>query len=121
MYQLDLRIEKLPKTLNVSLRTHYMQRAKDQREWTMLIGVKCIGKKPPTPLTKASIKVTRHCKRYMDFDGFVGSLKPVIDALVRNQVITDDNWNVVSDWSFNQVLAKKGEFMGIELVVTELP
>jgi hypothetical protein len=39
----------------------------------------------------------------LDFDGVVGSCKPVVDALVYAGVLKDDSWNVVGAWKVDQV------------------
>lgn len=53
----------------------------------------------------------------MDFDGFVGSLKPVVDALVTAGVIEDDSWKVLQAWEVDQVFRaqKDGPLLQIEI------
>jgi hypothetical protein len=120
MYKINFFINKLPKSLNVKLRSHYFELAKEHKNWVFLIALKVIGNKPDKPLNKAKIKITRYCKKYMDFDGYVGSLKPVIDALVRNDLLIDDNWNVLSDWTIDQKIVSKGQELGLEIELEEI-
>ena len=54
----------------------------------------------------------------LDFDGLVGSVKPVIDGLTRAGVIKDDSWGVVGAWQVDQVFRPKKEGPRIEIIVT---
>jgi hypothetical protein len=102
MYSLSLEIPWLPTSLNESLRAgRYANNAKN-KAWDQYIWHSVHGKAPPKPLKKAKLKITRHAHRMLDYDGLVGSLKPVVDALVFAQVIADDSWNVLGRWEVDQ-------------------
>lgn len=78
-------------------------------------------KLPPAPLTKANITLIRHSPRMLDFDGCVGSLKPVVDALVTVGVLSDDSWSVVGRWNVDQKYRPKSQGPLLEILINELP
>lgn len=75
---------------------------------------------PPTPLKKALIRIVRHNYRMLDYDGCVGSLKPVVDALVTAGVLYDDNWNVTGAWDVDQQFRPKKHGPLLEIEVKEI-
>ncbi len=107
MYQLDLTLHSVPKSLNKALRSHYHRRTRANNMWELLIAGQCRGKLPAKPLEKAHITITRHAYRFLDYDGLVGSMKPVVDALVRVGVLKDDNWGVTGPWDVRQEFRPK--------------
>lgn len=121
MYRLTLSLPGVPKSLNRALRTHHRGRSRDNAAWDNEIAAECHGKKPPQPLPRAKISITRHAHRMLDFDGLVGSLKPVVDALVTAGVLADDSWKVTGGWHVDQKY--RPERMGplLEILVYELP
>jgi hypothetical protein len=76
---------------------------------------------PLSPLAKAHIRLIRHSHRTLDFDGLVGSLKPVVDSLVSAGVILDDRWSVLGKWDVDQVFRPKKEGNLLEIYVSEVP
>jgi len=56
----------------------------------------------------------------MDFDGFVGSLKPVVDALVTAGVIEDDSWKTLHTWDVDQVFRPKKLGPLLQIEITEI-
>jgi hypothetical protein len=73
----------------------------------MMVEIACFGKKPNSPLPKASISIIRHSHRFLDYDGLVGSMKPVIDAFVKAGVLRDDGWDVTGRWFVDQRFRSK--------------
>lgn len=118
MYRLDLTLHCLPKSLNRTLRKHWAAQRREGKNFDFLIAGMCRGKLPPTPLEKAHIKITRHFYRSLDFDGLVGSLKPVVDALVSAGVLKDDKWAVVGAWTVDQQFRAKKDGPLLEIQVT---
>ncbi len=57
----------------------------------------------------------------LDFDGLVGSLKPVVDALVTAGILLDDRWSVLGAWSVDQKFREKKAGPMLEILVQELP
>lgn len=121
MYTLDLTIEKLPTSLNKSLRANRFKRMRENHSFDALIKFECLDKMPKQPLLKAHLTITRHSYRSLDFDGLVGSLKPVVDALVSCGVLKDDSWNVVGPWNVHQVFRPKKLGSVLRIIVQEIP
>ena len=116
-YRLTIFIDAIPESLNVSMRTHYFQYNSKKKFWNELVRMHCINKLPKEPLKKAHLKITMHFWRMLYYDGFVGSLKPVVDALIYAGVISDDRWSVVGKWDVDQVYRPKkdGPLLKIEI------
>jgi hypothetical protein len=113
-YRLELNLNLDPMSLNKVLRRHWTERAKQSKAIENLIYFSARKLLPPIPLKRARIAFARHSHRYLDFDGFVGALKPVMDALVRCGVIEDDSWKHVGAW---QVFRPKAEGAILHIVV----
>lgn len=120
MYKLDLVLHSLPDSLNKGLRGHRMKYFAKNKKWDFLIGGMCRGKLPQTPLLKARISITRHFWRTLDYDGLVGSMKPVVDALVTAGVLSDDNWNVTGPWIVDQKFRNKKEGPLLSILVESI-
>lgn len=119
-YVLHLEIPTLPLSLNQKLRGHWRKAHKENQAWDLLIASMVRGRKPKAPLEKARIRVLRHHYRFLDYDGCIGSLKPVIDALVTAGVLIDDSWPVVGAWDVSQAFRPKKDGPLLEVWVTSL-
>lgn len=108
-YSLDLALPCLPVSLNRALRGNRAQYFRRNRRWDVLILSMCQRKLPPKPLEKARITLVRHSWRTLDYDGLVGSMKPVVDALVTAGVLVDDRWSVTGPWIVDQAFRPKKE------------
>lgn len=86
-----------------------------------MIELECARRKPAKPLERCEIRIVRHSWRMLDFDGLVGSVKPVIDALVSAGVLMDDAWNVTGPWIVDQVFRPKSQGPLLEIEVIERP
>jgi len=123
-YKLYLQIElnEFPKSLNKKLRSHFHKNNRENKLWDLLIAVECKKKGiPPTPLNKASLTIIRHSDRFLDYDGLVGSMKPVVDALVSCKVLIDDKWSVLGKWNVDQRFRPKKDKKLLEILIQELP
>jgi hypothetical protein len=120
MYELYLKIPELPTSTNVKLRSHRMANHQENKRWDLMIHYETVGKKPPAPLERAQVAFVRHSDRMLDFDGVVGSLKPVMDALVEARIVKDDNWSIVGAWTVDQVFRPKKDGPLLEIRVMEL-
>lgn len=116
-YELKIELNELPQSLNKKLRKHWTKQRRESKLWDTLIYQKVFRQLPPTPLKRAKLRIVKHFWRTMDFDGFVGSLKPVVDALVTAGVIEDDSWKVLHAWDVDQVFRDKklGPLLQIEI------
>lgn len=119
-YNLKISVEKLPTSLNITLRSHFFKVNKEKQEWNKLIAYHCSNKKPIDPLQRCQISVTRYSIRLMDYDGLVGSLKPVIDALIYCGIIIDDNYLVTGPWNVDQIKVKHKNEQRLEIQIDEL-
>ncbi len=120
MFKLYLEIDAVPKSLNVKLRSHYLKNHRERLAWTNLIGYH-LKDRPEKPLSKVSISIVRHAHRMLDYDGLVGSMKPIVDALKHLRIIIDDSWNVTGAWNVSQKFRPKAEGQRLEILVQELP
>jgi hypothetical protein len=57
----------------------------------------------------------------LDYDGLVGSLKPVVDALVSAGIVLDDRWSVLGAWRVDQRFRPKKQGPLLEIQIEELP
>ncbi len=120
-YRLFFEIPWLPAALNKKLSGHWRDRHRENNAWDVYIHTLVMGKKPKSPLKRASIRLVRHAYRSLDFDGLVGSLKPVIDSLVTAGVLADDSWNVLGAWSVDQKFRAKKLGPLLEIEIVEIP
>jgi Holliday junction resolvase RusA-like endonuclease len=67
-----------------------------------------IGQCPPEPLQKSKVTITRHGSLEPDKDNIYASVKPLVDALVKNGIIFDDAPQFV-DLKVQYVKAKRKE------------
>lgn len=119
MFRLHLVFDQFPASLNTKLRSHYFSQRRESKVWQLIVKNKARGKIPPSPLLKAKIMVIRHAHRNLDFDGLVGAMKPVVDALVRCKIIHDDNWTTIGAWDVDQVFRPKKDGQLLEVIVIE--
>lgn len=120
-YRLFIQLDQLPKSTNVKLRTHWRGQRRESKTWDMIIALECSRRLPVSPLSKANITLIRHSWRMLDYDGLVGSLKPVVDALVSCGVLEDDSWTVLGRWNVDQKFRPKKDGPLLEILVQSLP
>lgn len=120
-YKLFLQFEYLPDSLNVKLVKNFRERHRENKSWDLMVKIEIDGREPRRPLPKANISIIRHSWRMLDYDGLVGSMKPVVDALVTARVLKDDSWEVTGRWNVSQKFRSKSEGPLLELIVQELP
>ena len=107
MYKLDLTFHSLPKSLNKALRTNRYKSNQTNKGWDWLVFGMTRNKTPKEPLKKARIRIVRHFYRTLDYDGLVGSFKPVVDALVDAGILKNDTWEVLGVWDCSQEFRPK--------------
>ena len=106
MKKLILSVKPTPPSPNRTLRMHWAVRRKlfkniyDQVFWQVK-QAKWKGKGP------IKISIERRSAVRMDPDNLIGSLKPVIDGLVRAGVIPDDGEDDISFGTIKQVKSKR--------------
>lgn len=120
MYKLDLTLHSLPDSLNKGLRTHRFKYQQKNKRWDLLIFGMVRNRLPAEPLTKARLTIVRHSWRSLDYDGLVGSLKPVVDALVTAGVLIDDKYSVTGPWFVTQEFRPKKDGPLLTVCVEEV-
>ncbi len=110
-FNLDVEIEGLPEPVNKILWTHWTVKKKHTDMWKKKVFVAIGQNKPVTPLKKAKLTLTRYSSRESDFDGLVGSFKPITDALISCGVIEDDKPSVIGrpEYVWEKVKPKEGK------------
>jgi Holliday junction resolvase RusA-like endonuclease len=118
-YKLNFELLKLPPSLNVFMRWHYRKRAAEFKK----IEQSCYAqiKRPKVPLDNYKIKFTRYTNRPLDIDNLVASFKPILDALVRSGVITDDKWCSTDNLRYRQIKVSKKTQQKVAIKVKGLP
>jgi len=121
MYSIEIEIQnQLPTSLNKKLKwgSKYSN-GSQAKMWDALIYSMVADQLPAEPLLKAHITIVRHSYRTLDYDGLVGSMKPVVDALVTAGVLSDDNWNVTGPWEVSQVFRPKARGSLLQVRISE--
>lgn len=117
-YSLKFKLEGLP-AMGLNARRHWRQiRGKrgENREWYTMVAMATAGKCPPEPLRLANVCLIRRSSVEPDFEGLVGSFKPILDALTRLRIIQDDSVRVIGQPDYQWQRARPTEGM-IEVTV----
>lgn len=118
-FHLEFLIPMLPKTYNQVERMHLFARRTYVKEIHEIVWAKVGGKKPPQPLPRARLTLTRFSSVEPDSDGLVSSFKHVIDGLVECGVLVNDRFSNIGmpDYRWSKVKPKQG---AIHVVVEEI-
>jgi hypothetical protein len=84
-------IHKLPKTHNDRLRSHWRAQRRETKDWALMVRAACGLPQCGQVQGKCKVTITLYRKRLQDPDNAVASVKPVVDALVRNGWLVDDS------------------------------
>jgi len=109
LYELTLEFDMIPMSLNKVLNLNPFVRNKYNKNWYTVVALEATGRHPPVPLQKARIRIVRHYYRFLDYDGLVGSMKPVVDGLQHAQIIVNDGWKCTQVWDVFQKAYPKGQ------------
>lgn len=110
-YVLEFELPGLPKTTNAIGRAHWAVKVREVRSWTAAVMALIAHKRPLEPLSRATLTLTRFSSAEPDYDNLVISFKPVIDALVRAQVLTSDKPSVIGQPEYRWEKAKPRQGM----------
>lgn len=91
-YTLSFFIKGLPPTTNKVLAMGLRERLRSKKRWKDAVIYSTVGKRPPTPLVKASLTLTRHSSIRPDPDGLTSTFKHIIDGLVIAKVLQNDKF-----------------------------
>lgn len=106
-YIFEFEIPGLPKTTNSGGRDHWKAKAREAKKWKSMVAI--VVSKPPSPLTKARLTLTRCSSGECDFDGLVSSFKHVIDGLVDAGVIVNDKFSAIGQPTYQMEKASPGK------------
>jgi len=109
MYTLEITIDGLPKTINMTYGQHWSVKHKESKKWMRLVGAHIRWNYPKEPLKRANLTLIRGSSVPPDFDGLIISFKHVIDALVKLNVIIDDNMEIIGQPTYRWEKAKPGK------------
>lgn len=119
MYKIEFTIQDLPKRINQTSGTHWTVRYRESQKWKRLVQYAIRFNYPKAPLKKANLTFIRYSARSPDFDGIVHSFKCCMDALVKLNIIEDDNPKVVNYPTYKWEKAPKGKGY-VKIIVEEL-
>lgn len=119
MQTINFTLHSIPDSLNKALRGNRMKYFSKNRKWDILIHGMIRFQIPTEPFEKAHIKIVRHSWRFLDYDGLVGSMKPVIDALVSCGVLIDDNYKVTGPWDVTQQFRPKKDGPLLDITIEQ--
>src|SRR4051794_1364331 len=80
-YQITIKMDGLPPTLNKLKRMHHMAEARLNDEWRGKVKAAIGSNIPPEPITRARITITRHSSVEGDGDNYTGGYKAICDTL----------------------------------------
>jgi len=87
-----LEIPRVPSSPNYLRGKHWRVRWRESKLWNEEVGLAILTQKHrDQPYQCAQVTINRQSRGELDPDNLVASVKPVIDALTRNRLITDDS------------------------------
>ncbi|MAD98799.1 MAG: hypothetical protein CMB99_15855 [Flavobacteriaceae bacterium] len=97
-------INDIPKPLNKTLRMNRYERSHYYHRWYNLVRLHVIKMRPAKPWERVKLQIYVYLpkRRFRDYDGLVGSAKPLADGLTRAGIIKDDNYVVTGQWDVQQ-------------------
>jgi len=84
-------IQKLPSALNQRNKWHWAKRARETKDWRLLVRAACGLPGTGEVQGKHRVTITMYRKRLQDPDNATASVKPVLDALVAWGWLVDDS------------------------------
>ena len=102
-----------PKSANQLLGQNWFKRKKNADLFNDTIRYLILNKQNVTNVKLRKIKHVKICaiiyrSQYMDFDGAVSTLKPIVDGL-KGLVIEDDSWELTGPWLIDQKKCQRGK------------
>lgn len=115
-YKLEFFIPHLPPPVNVFMRLNRYERGRIFEEFYSYVYFAAKKQNPKMPLKKCKLTLVRFGTKFLDYDGLVGSFKPVVDGLTKSKIIIDDKFEVTGPWLVDQRIVKKDQ-VGISIIV----
>ncbi len=107
MYFLEFKLSGLPSLTNQILGRHWRTKAKHANTWKRKVWQATWHLKPPAPLQRAKVTITRHSTVCPDFDGMAGAGKTLLDGLVETGILVDDSMKIIGQPQYLWEFAKK--------------
>lgn len=108
IFILEIDVPGLPPTTNGS-HGHFRAAAATRKKWREAVRMIAYMRRPPAPLTKAKLTVTRFSSVQTDYGNRVSAAKPLIDGLIDAKVIVNDTDAVLPIQEFPYEKAPKGK------------
>ena len=110
-YRLEFELAGLPRMANVaSGKSHWRYAYQEAQGWKRLVCTEClIRPRPPAPLARYTLTLTRFSSVEPDFDGLVRGFKSVVDGLRQAGILADDKIRNSGVWNCSWQKCKKGE------------
>jgi len=104
-----LNFDEATPSINVHYGHHWSKKHKLRMRWHWLVKAEVRRQQISIPpkWAKAKICIERHGPRLLDSDNCRAGMKPLIDALVREEIILDDNPNVIGEPEVKQIVSKE--------------
>lgn len=126
LYWLELLLPGVPKTPNEIYSSNRFVRHKNAVNWKQIVYLTARGYEPQEPLTLVHLSLIRYAPRTLDYDGLVGSMKPIVDGLITRRdkkqglkkdereilwpgIIDNDTWAITGPWFVDQMPAPVGQ------------
>lgn len=105
LYQLELELEGLPDIQRLRY-AHWTRRFRADKRWKQAVQWAAVATGlPDAPLLHAHIDVIRFASQPCDFDGLVGSMKPLLDGLkpdggYRGVIVDDSMEHITTNYRY---------------------
>lgn len=117
-FKIVIELPGLPKTTNGSHGSRFAAAA-ERKKWRTAVAMIAKFRRPPKPLEKVRLILTRFSSVRTDFDNRVISFKSCVDGLKDARVIKDDTDDVIIDRKYPWERAPPGKGF-IRIVVEEI-
>ncbi len=103
-----LNFDECTPSLNALHGHHWNKKHKLRMRWHWLVKREVLRQQIwiPPKWAKATIRIERHGPRLLDYDNARAGLKPLIDSLVHEEIITDDSPEVIGEPELKQIVSK---------------
>jgi hypothetical protein len=118
-FKLSFEIEDLPKTVNAQASMHWRAKGDYVRAWHRSVWLAVGNRKPKEPLKTAKLILTRYSSTEPDYDGLVGSFKPIVDGLIQAGVLINDKMSNIGQSVYRWEKAPRGKGK-IQVIVQEV-
>lgn len=108
-YRLEIDVPGLPETVNQILSMSLRARMRQKKVWKNIVWLLTAGKRPPAPLKRARLTLTRHSTTRPDPDGLTSSFKHIIDGLVVARILENDRYDNISFPAYEWAHAPAGK------------